>query len=684
MPTESSVSTRLFAQWPAIAFAVFAYAVAVAVVAGGILRSAPAPLGQKFAVGTFLFFLLAAEGLALVLANGLLEALASKLHGKLGAWLDPFKALALTATIAVWTASLIKFRTIGIHLKSSDFWFVWNSAAQLAQESSQTEKATALKLGVGSLLLFLILWGLFAWRRSAGRSDPQPTRLAALLALTIAGAWLCFRLYPIVPAFSQQVVPEVHWASNRLAPDPFKVRASTASDDPSVVRFAGPPIAPYVVPESETRRMNVVLVMLESVPWSRAPWIDGREHVMPNVYALSEESQIFERAYTTSTHSDYAQMAILSSLYPRKYDQHDYYTDLDYPRVLVWDALSAAGYSTAMFSCQNERWGNMIQFLDTPGLEIFRHSLSWPDARHKGTGAESKVYEETPVREWQRWRERGQEPYFTYLNFQSNHFSYEVPPEAERPYAPHEVDFPASFVQYPRDKVEVMSNRFDNALRYADHWIGEVVDTLKESGEWDRTVFVVVSDHGEAFYEHEQPTHGTALFEEQVRSLWMMRVPGLPGRTIESPVSLLDVVPSLLEVLGLPAHGNLQGRGDVLAESYDGSTRALPFTIQGLTREDGILYGDWKFTMNWDRRTRGLYDLANDPGEAENLADRYPGQASQLQHTTTQLIERQLGYYAERLWEEGYYPPRLDVPSEQPPDVNARSSVAASEPDAVR
>ena len=231
---------------------------------------------------------------------------------------------------------------------------------------------------------------------------------------------------------------------------------------------SGAPITPYTA-QVGAEPLNVVLVMLESLPWKRTFLGEGDPALTPALASLAAESVVFGRAYTPSTHSDYAQMAILSSLHPRKYDRHDYYVRIEYPRTLVWDALSEAGYSTSLFSCQNERWGNMLSYLNTPGLGVLRHSLDWPGARHRGRGAGSKVYEETPVAEWIRWRRgRGPEPYFSYLNFQATHFPYDVPPEADRPLLPERLDFEASYLDYPEDKVPVMLNRFGNALRYAD------------------------------------------------------------------------------------------------------------------------------------------------------------------------------------------------------------------------
>jgi arylsulfatase A-like enzyme len=172
-------------------------------------------------------------------------------------------------------------------------------------------------------------------------------------------------------------------------------------------------------------------------------------------------------------------------------------------------------------------------------------------------------------------------------------------------------------------------------------------------------VLIVVSDHGEAFYEHGQPTHGTALFDEQVRSLWMMRVPGLPATRVAEPVSLLDVAPTLLGQLGLAPHGNFQGRSDVLDADYNGRKRPVFFTIQGLTQEDGVLLGGTKLILDWDRQTRALFDLDADPGETLDLAGERVDRRQALEQVLAAFLRQQLTYYEERHWTEGYYPARL-------------------------
>jgi arylsulfatase A-like enzyme len=397
--------------------------------------------------------------------------------------------------------------------------------------------------------------------------------------------------------------------------------------------------------------------MLESVSW---PLVEERPAAAPRLLELAAEATLFPRAYAPSTHSDYAQMAVLSSLHPRKYPQHDFYVQLAYPRTLLWDALAPAGYATALFSTQNERWGNMIRYLDTGGLDVLRHAPDWPRERRRGEGPEAKVFEETAVAEWRRWLSAaGDGPVLSYLNFQATHFPYETPAEAPRPFAPYAIDFPATFVEYPLEAAPVMKNRLFNALAYADRWLGEVVQTLRRAGRWERTLLVVAADHGEAFYEHGAPTHGTSLHEEQVRSLLLVRVPGRPAAVVAAPVSLLDVAPTVLAVLGLPPHGNFQGRGDLLEPGYDAAGRPFFFSNQGIVDQDGVLLDGWKLIVDHDRGTTELFHLESDPHEGTDRRTERPDRAAALAAALRGFLARQLGYYGERGWEAGRYPPPL-------------------------
>ena len=628
------------------------WSAALALYCGLLLAPGPPTAGSRVALALVALFLTLAVGTAATLISGLVHRL--PVARRMPRLFDLVQAAVVGCAAGFGFLSLVKFRATHSHLGWNDLRFLLGSLGQVVAEAGRRERflvwmALLLPLGVT-----LVAYASF--RRARRSPPPAPAHLAALFAVAIAGllalAWrqpyaryVLTAVEPTVSAIVRVVHTPPHDAIARrpFVPDPVRERR----------------IVPWVAPPG-FRRANVVVLMLESIPWSRLFGPEARPESTPQLLDLSRQSVVFSRAYATATHSDYAQTSILASLHPRKFERHDYFTDLSYPRTLLWDLFRPLGYRTAVFSCQNENWGNMRSFLVTPGLDLFRHSPDWPEAPRRGDGPESKVFESTPVDAFLDWvAEDTARPFAVYLNFQATHYPYVVPPGEPEPYQPSTIDFPTTFLDYPRDRIGVMENRFHNALAYVDRQTARVVRGLEAAGIWENTALLVVSDHGEAFYEHGLPTHGTTLYEEQVRTAMFLRLPGTPPRVVESPVSVLDAVPVIVRALGLPPHGNLQGRDDILEPGYDGSRRLLPFTIQGITREDGLLAGDWKYILNRDRGELALFDLAADPGERTNLAATDPERRTKLGSELDDLLAGQLAYYRDRGWESGFYPPAL-------------------------
>jgi len=593
----------------------------------------------------------------LALAHAGLFALGSGVVARLG---DARWRRAGTVALAVLLGllysalalSLLKLATVHSLLQSGDVRFVLASLRQVAGEATAAERrlllvALALPLGLSTLFLLLL-------RRLGATAARLEARAAVVLLLAGLGGIVALAATRAEARRTLDTqVPETAaisgWLGGGAVPEGSAEEA--LADAPAIVPYAPAP------PE---RAWNVVVVMLESIPWARLYGPAARPGSTPRLDALARESIVFDRAYATSTHSDYAQTSILASLHPRKFEGHDYFRELAYPRTLFWDPLVPLGWRSAVFSCQNESWGNMISFLETPNLQLLRHAPDWPEAERRGDGSESKVFETTPIDAFFAWLDAEPErPFAVYLNFQATHYPYVVPAGFRAPYQPSAIDFPTTFLSYPREAIPVMENRFHNALAYVDESVGRVVDGLVARGLLERTALLVVSDHGEAFYEHGLPTHGTTLLEEQVRTAMLLRLPGLAPRRIEQSVSVLDAIPTVYRSMGLPRHGNFQGRDDVLDPGYSAAGRALPMTIQGMTREDGVLLDGWKYLVNWDRRERALFDLGGDPGERRNLAGERADELERLDASLRELLGRQLGYYRARGWEQGRYPPPL-------------------------
>lgn len=179
---------------------------------------------------------------------------------------------------------------------------------------------------------------------------------------------------------------------------------------------------------------------------------------------------------------------------------------------------------------------------------------------------------------------------------------------------------------------------YDEEIAFADHHLGRLFDWLKEAGRYDETVIAVTSDHGEEFYEHRRFEHGAQLYDEALRVPMIFRGPGIdPGRHA-TPVSLVDLYPTLLEVAGMEPESEVEGvsLASLLAGAGAGGTGAgsgagrpgVPPRFDRLLFAERSLYGSekkavirWpmKAIVDYEKGRERLYDLEADPGETVNL-----------------------------------------------------------------
>lgn len=186
---------------------------------------------------------------------------------------------------------------------------------------------------------------------------------------------------------------------------------------------------------------------------------------------------------------------------------------------------------------------------------------------------------------------------------------------------------------------------YEAELLRIDRQMGILMDTLRQYDLEEKTLVILVNDHGEEFAEHRYWDHRGQLYEAIVRGVWMMHNPNLFPKpaVVEDRVSLVDLLPTLLDLFGLksgdtPFDGksriSLLKKGD---EGKDG------FVFGVLDRRAYVIDGDYKLMVNGDfgKKNRGahpdppsapieLYNLESDPEELHNLAEESPEIADRL------------------------------------------------------
>jgi arylsulfatase len=164
-----------------------------------------------------------------------------------------------------------------------------------------------------------------------------------------------------------------------------------------------------------------------------------------------------------------------------------------------------------------------------------------------------------------------------------------------------------------------LESQYDGALLYLDAQLARVFADLRERGLWEKSLIVVTADHGEGFGDHGTFGHGRGVYQDVVHVPLLVKLPGPAApRRIATPVSLVDIMPSVLAALGLPAASDADGvslLGEIpadralFAESFDGNgetARALRRGSRKMIRQRG--------------RANALFDLASDPNELRDVA----------------------------------------------------------------
>lgn len=188
-------------------------------------------------------------------------------------------------------------------------------------------------------------------------------------------------------------------------------------------------------------------------------------------------------------------------------------------------------------------------------------------------------------------------PWFAWVHLFDPHAPYEAPPEYARGRAP-----------------------YDGEVAYADAVTGRLLDGLRASGRLDDTLVVVTADHGESLGAHGESTHGLFAYDETLAVPLLLRGPGVGRGTIAAPVGHDDILPTVLDLAGVPLPAGLDGMAASHAPPAD---RAIYFEAleAHLTRDwaplTGVTDGRWKYV---DLPEAELYDRQRDAAERTNLA----------------------------------------------------------------
>jgi len=301
-------------------------------------------------------------------------------------------------------------------------------------------------------------------------------------------------------------------------------------------------------------RLNVLLVTMDTTRADRLGCYGHGRARTPNLDGLAAAGVRFENVYSQVPLTTPSHCSILTGTYPLYHQVHNNGTyALPSEVTTLAEVLKGQGFQTAAFVGSftvDSRFGL------NQGFDVYDDKFAEGEA-FKPMNAERKA--EKVYAAFRAWLDRSEErPFFCWVHFYDPHLPYEPP-------APYSVDFADS--------------PYDGEVAYMDHYVGQVIASLREKKLLQKTLVVLAGDHGEAFGEKVETGHGVFLYDGTLKVPLIFQAEGyLPkGAVIKPRVRLIDIAPSIIDLLGLPPSAEIQG------------TSLLPY-IAGRAKKDLSTY----------------------------------------------------------------------------------------------
>lgn len=387
---------------------------------------------------------------------------------------------------------------------------------------------------------------------------------------------------------------------------------------------------------------NVLLVTLDTTRADYLGAYGNKEQTTPNLDALADQGTRFDLAISTAAVTPVSHASILTGLYNHEHGLRVLSAPSGFrlppDTATLASVLKSSGYHTLAV---HSAFPVSARFGFDRGFDVFESF----DATFKVKKGEREKHS-WPLRKLQRRSDettdrvlrhldRVKEPFFFWVHYWDPHDRMILPPEDFMP-----EDVGQLHGTYKNRKI------YAAEIRYMDSQIGRLLDTLVASGLDDRTLVIVVSDHGEGLGNHGWGKH-RILYQEQIRLPLIVRVPG-QDQVPEVPdlVRSIDIFPTVLDYLGIDGHGDVTGRSlRGLMEGRDEPGRlALADQINGFDLNadlvaarplDDFLYAamdqEWKLIYRpTNPDASELYNLSRDPKESQNLYAERPEEAQRL------------------------------------------------------
>ncbi|MGD8628434.1 MAG: sulfatase [bacterium] len=403
---------------------------------------------------------------------------------------------------------------------------------------------------------------------------------------------------------------------------------------------------------NETPTTNLVLIGVDTLRPDHLGCYGYGPSTSPNIDRLAENGVLFENVVSPCPWTLPSFASIFTSLYPSQHGASGPRSALRKGFPTLASILLENGYATGAIINAPYLKG---KFHMDRGFDFYY--MTPPEGRDADGTTEDAL----------RWiDDNSTGTFFMFAHYFDTHIPYAPPApydslfdpgyagKVRKPFNPkwlprarlHGLERITKLNQADRDHIEAL---YDGEVAYTDAAIGDLIDGLEARGLTDNTLIVFLSDHGEEFFEHGGFEHGHSLFGELLRVPLILSLPGrIPeGRRVAEQVRLVDVLPTLLDLLGFEPEDHFEGRslagllgseGRMNERGGNGPARegarpgggSRPLLPHDFAYSEALLYGGeqkslttypWKLIYDMQEQQASFFNLEDDPGEQVSLAD---------------------------------------------------------------
>lgn len=399
---------------------------------------------------------------------------------------------------------------------------------------------------------------------------------------------------------------------------------------------------------------NVIVVAYDALQAAHVSHLGYPRETTPMLDKLAREGISFSNAISAAPWTVPSYMSIFTGLYPSEHkvvNKFSVFTkdkktfshlkELSPGVQTLAEVFKENGYATGGFTGDA---GVHSQFGYNQGFDVFTDEVPFGSMENSANHA-------------LEWLEKNKDnKFFMFLHGYDSHGQFKTPEKYNGKFMP--TDYAGAYkgtneeqrvlrekgladgaLDLSEDDVAFWLGWYDSKIRDADDRFSRFWDEFESMGIKNKTIVVILSDHGTEFYEHKRFDHGFSLYDELVHVPLVFVVPGLENKKIISDqVSTIDVAPTLFDVLGINPGDRFRSqiRGSSLLtylKTGKGTERDvfMETDYRDYTHKRGIRTADgWKFVMTMESGKQELYNINTDPEEAKNVIDENPDIATEL------------------------------------------------------